>query len=541
MTSWRVLQRCVALVALIFVYIAMVTPASAAPPYQTTSRTFPQTGQTVSGQFLTFFDKYGGVAIFGYPITGEIVERGETVQYFQRARLEWHPTNPPAYRVQLGLVGQELHGEAAPRVQRLAGTNSLRVRYFDETGHNVTNAFLDYWNRNGGLDVFGFPLGEAFSRDGVTYQWFQRARFEFRNNRIELGLIGTERRTGATGAPSAPVIPNAPLPTDNVRRRQFPETGQTVQGAFLDYWERRGAAARFGYPISGEFQEGNRTVQYFEYARFEYVAGNPAGSQVLLGLLGSEIHGVEPPVNNFAPPWNSSYRYFSETGHTVTNAFLRYYDNNGGLELFGYPISEAYSEGGVTVQWFQRRKLTFVNNTVREEALGRARFNPDNEGRFEAQQIFLRLVTDNPTIATKLGKGFEDAQNPTIAYQPFDGGQMIWRGDTNQIFVFYNDTSWQVYDNPWRPGEPVSANLTPPMDRVEPVLGFGEVWRSLGGPGSQLGWATDRQQDGRGTAQRFQFGTMLYNPVNDRIYVMYAGQGWLDYPNLYPGFAPAQP
>lgn len=541
MTSWRKLQPWAPLVAVIVLFVALVSTVSAAPPAQTASRTFPQTGQTVAGEFLTFFDKNGGVAIFGYPITGEIVESGKTVQYFQRARLEWHPTNASAYRVQLGLVGQELHGEATPRVQPLAATSSLRVRYFNETGHNITNVFLDFWSRSGGLDVFGYPLGEAFSRDGVTYQWFQRARFEYRNNRVELGLVGTEVRTGTTGAPSAPVIPNAPLPTDTVRRRQFPETGQTVQGAFLEYWERRGAAARFGYPISGEFREGTKTVQYFEYARFEYVPSNPAGSQVLLGLLGTELHGVEPPVNNFAPPWNSSYRYFSETGHTITNAFLRYYDNNGGLEIFGYPITEAYSEGGATVQWFQRRKLTFVNNAVREEALGRTRFNPDSEGRFEAQQIFLLLVTDNPTIAAKLGKGFEDAQNPTIAYQPFEGGQMVWRGDTNQIFVFYNDASWQVYDNPWRPGEPASANLTPPTERYEPVLGFGEVWRSLGGPGGKLGWATDTQQDGRGTAQRFQFGTMLYNPVTDKIYVMYAGAGWMEYANLYPTFVPAQP
>lgn len=541
MTSWRNLRLWTPLVVIILLFLFWGSTVSAAPPAQSTSRTFPQTGQTVAGEFLTFFDKNGGVAIFGYPITGEIVEGGKTVQYFQRARFEWHPTNAPAYRVQLGLVGQELHGEATPRVQPLASNATLRVRYFNETGHNVTNVFLDFWARSGGLDLFGYPLGEAFSRDGVTYQWFQRARFEYRNNRVELGLVGTEVRTGTTGAPSAPVIPNAPLPTDTVRRRQFPETGQTVQGAFLNYWEQRGGAARFGYPISGEFREGTKTVQYFEYARFEYVPSNPAGSQVLLGLLGTELHGVEPPVNNFAPPWNTSYRYFSETGHTVSNAFLRYYDNNGGLEIFGYPITEAYSEGGTTVQWFQRRKLTFINNAVREEALGRTRFNPDNEGRFEAQQIFLLLVTDNPTIASKLGKGFEDAQNPTIAYQPFEGGQMVWRGDTNQIFVFYNDASWQVYDNPWRPGEAVSANLTPPTDKYEPVLGLGEVWRSLGGPGSKLGWATDTQQDGRGTAQRFQFGTMLYNPVTDKIYVMYAGAGWMEYANLYPNFVPAQP
>ena len=34
-------------------------------------------------------------------------ENGRSVQYFQRARFEWHGENPPEYRVQLGLLGDE--------------------------------------------------------------------------------------------------------------------------------------------------------------------------------------------------------------------------------------------------------------------------------------------------------------------------------------------------------------------------------------------------------------------------------------------------
>jgi hypothetical protein len=30
------------------------------------------------------------------------------VQYFERARLEWHPTNVDPYKVQMGLLGREL-------------------------------------------------------------------------------------------------------------------------------------------------------------------------------------------------------------------------------------------------------------------------------------------------------------------------------------------------------------------------------------------------------------------------------------------------
>ncbi len=537
MTSWRVWRRWLMGIGVLVMMAATLSQTYAAPPQQSASRTFTETGKTVSSGFLTFFDQHGGLAILGYPITNEILENGKTVQYFQRARLEWHPENASAYRVQLGLVGQEIHGQATPAVTPLRESATLKVRYFTETGHNVTNIFLDYWTRNGGLDSFGFPLGEAFTRDGTTYQWFQRARFEYRNNKLQLGLIGTERYNGNTTTPA----PNAPLPADNVRRRQFPETGQTVQGAFLDYFEQKGGVARFGNPLSGEFNENGKSVQYFEYARFEWNPGSPPATRVLLGLLGSELHGVESAVPAFAPPWNSNFRYFSETGHTVSNAFLRYFNANGGVEFFGYPITETYEEGGATIQWFQRRKLLYVNNAVREEALGRTRFNPDQEGRFEPEQIFLLYLTDNASVRDKLGKGLEDAQNPTVAYQPFEGGQMLWRSDTNQICVLYNDGGWQVYANPWRPGDPASANLRPPTNRYEPLLGLGAVWRSIGAQGSKLGWATDEQLDGRGTVQRFQFGTMLYNPVNDRLYVLYANAGWFDRENLYPNFVPEQP
>src|SRR5690242_20679097 len=47
----------------------------------------------------------------------------------------------------------------------------------------LTEPFADYWESNGGLPVFGYPLGPAQSRrqgdaDLLT-QWTERARLEF--------------------------------------------------------------------------------------------------------------------------------------------------------------------------------------------------------------------------------------------------------------------------------------------------------------------------------------------------------------------------
>ncbi|NIV35634.1 MAG: hypothetical protein GWN58_41130, partial [Anaerolineae bacterium] len=64
-----------------------VWPAKQEPPEPPTERRFPQTGKTVRGKFLEFFDNHG-LDICGYPITEQIVEDGLQSQYFQRVALE---------------------------------------------------------------------------------------------------------------------------------------------------------------------------------------------------------------------------------------------------------------------------------------------------------------------------------------------------------------------------------------------------------------------------------------------------------------------
>jgi hypothetical protein len=78
---------------------ALVLAAPAFTQAQTDSRPFPQTGQTVAGRFLAYWDQHGGLAQQGYPISPELSEQSAldgktyTVQYFERAVFEYHPEN----------------------------------------------------------------------------------------------------------------------------------------------------------------------------------------------------------------------------------------------------------------------------------------------------------------------------------------------------------------------------------------------------------------------------------------------------------------
>lgn len=142
-------------------------------------RYFAATGQTVPGDFLRFFDAYGGVDSFGLPLTGETIADGWRVQYFEKSRLEYHPENEPAYHVVAGWLGDLLRRRRPPvPTSQIPPANDLRRRYFPETGHTLSGDFLTYFDTHGGSVRFGQPISEPFlAVNGRLAQDFQAARF----------------------------------------------------------------------------------------------------------------------------------------------------------------------------------------------------------------------------------------------------------------------------------------------------------------------------------------------------------------------------
>ncbi len=79
-------------------------PTPGTPP---ACRYYPETKMKVCYAFLTFFDEHGGVGQFGYPISNFELHDQRIVQYFQRARFEWHPELSAGQRVQLTDLGSQ--------------------------------------------------------------------------------------------------------------------------------------------------------------------------------------------------------------------------------------------------------------------------------------------------------------------------------------------------------------------------------------------------------------------------------------------------
>ncbi|MCO5178307.1 MAG: hypothetical protein M9890_15235 [Thermomicrobiales bacterium] len=188
------------------------------------SQFFPETGYTVSGEFLFTWQQAGGLSVFGYPLTDAHMEQnpdtGEDVlvQYFERQRFELHPefAGTP-YLVLLGRLGDELLQAQGRDWQSEPGADPGDPHYFPETGHAIAPEFWQYWSQYGldfgdqpaysiysfreSLALFGYPLTEPAVEtnadgDTVLTQYFERAVFEFHPENPQQWQV-LLRRTGA--------------------------------------------------------------------------------------------------------------------------------------------------------------------------------------------------------------------------------------------------------------------------------------------------------------------------------------------------------
>ncbi|MCG8348665.1 MAG: lamin tail domain-containing protein [Chloroflexales bacterium] len=188
---------------------------------------------------------------------------------------------------------------------------------FPETGFCIAGRIRTFWEQNGGLPVFGYPIGpqqeELIEGQPFQVQWFERNRLELHPENatpydVLLGRLGVDRleqqgRDWFTFPRSEP----------QSRCRFFAETGHNVCGEILAAWRASGleldgrpvtteaeSLALFGLPLSDpqpELIEGREyIVQWFERARFELHPENQPPFNVLLGLLGNEVRSAAQPA-----------------------------------------------------------------------------------------------------------------------------------------------------------------------------------------------------------------------------------------------------
>lgn len=126
----------------------------------------------------------------------------------------------------------------------------------------------------------------------------------------------------------------------------------------------------------------------------------------------------------------------------------------------------------------------------------------DAEGREVTEEVTVQIAACafDPTLTDVC----PISQTETEAgFQPFEGGYMIWRGDTRTIYVLFgDDSSYVSYPDTWTEGEPVDAGQAP-EGFVAPIRGFGKVWVSEQ-LGDRLGWGLTNEQAYTATVEEYQ-------------------------------------
>ncbi len=132
------------------------------------------------------------------------------------------------------------------------------------------------------------------------------------------------------------------------------------------------------------------------------------------------------------------------------------------------------------------------------------------------------VFLNDPTLITQIGCPIGITASMDSASQLYERGGMFWlQGPPPVIYALTNTGRFGRYDDTYNAdSDPFSGGEAPPAGLIEPVRGFGKVWRLNGDVRTNLGWATNDESGASATVQLFDRGQMIYLPQRGEIIVM---------------------
>ena len=159
-----------------------------------------------------------------------------------------------------------------------------------------------------------------------------------------------------------------------------------------------------------------------------------------------------------------------------------------------------------------------------DPAGGTVTITPSGPGRPGATEITLTVRNSAGSAEARVEVTIECAEDPlpelanqqmyancpygtvvgTAAYQPFQGGTLLWLQGNRTIYVLYASGQYETYTDTFREGDPESdPALVPPAGLYQPVRGFGLVWRTNERVRDGLGWALAPEAGFQGWSQSY--------------------------------------
>lgn len=132
--------------------------------------------------------------------------------------------------------------------------------------------------------------------------------------------------------------------------------------------------------------------------------------------------------------------------------------------------------------------------------------------------------------------GCPTAQARTIwaAWERFEHGYMLWRGDMAVIITLFDDGTWAEFFDQWTEGQRIPSRGTAPSGLFAPTRGFGYVWSIHDDVRNHIGWALDEEKGFCARIQIFErgiiFQTSTVTSCQDGSY------NWATHPSFTPLF-----
>ncbi len=210
--------------------------------------------------------------------------------------------------------------------------------------------------------------------------------------------LGRAAALGAAGLAAAPAV-RALAQVSGVANASV----DPLFGAFV---ERVGGVAIVGDPLTERFQRNGRSAQLFANFLLEHWPENAGTDYDVQPALLGELASGGRFFRQVAPfRSEATVEYIWQTRHSVRFGFLEQWNRLGRTALLGLPISEEVPEaGGVTAQYFQRGKLSYLATRdvpVQIEPLGRTYLEALNDG-IDAGYVIDPLAPQTPSASASL-------------------------------------------------------------------------------------------------------------------------------------------
>lgn len=248
-------------------------------------------------------------------------------------------------------------------------------------------------------------------------------------------------------------------------------------------------------------------------------------------------NGTWQYIAQIPPTYSPPTPYYTPTSYPIPAAQIVYFTadrasvTRGGTVQLAWSVEgtqfanlEVYDSSNTLIETRTRLAPTgSLSYTLPGAAVGAAFVLWGVNGTYHPR-IEEYVVRSNPISVTV--DSYTGSFSTYAAFQQYERGFMIWRGDTSDIYVFSSGAGsvwyYPVSGYGWLPDNPI---FDIPAGYIRPINGFGRVWGSYSAVRDSIGYATSSEQ-GFDTLVTISANAVAGLTLPDGRQIVINGSGW---------------